>query len=81
MSDVLLRLRPLLSRTLRVPQQELLASDPLRRFGIDNLDLLEIVCAVEEEFGIRLSDAEITSFDTVAELASLIDRKRAGVAA
>jgi acyl carrier protein len=48
---------------------------PLRSYGIDSLCLVRLACAVEEEFGITIDDAEAAMASSFVLLVSLIDRK------
>ena len=45
--------------------------------GLDSLDRLEIVMALEEEFDILVDDAEIESCATVDDVIKLVERKGA----
>ena len=54
---------------------ELLALTPdaiLSDIGVDSLDLVEIIMAVESEFDIDISDKEADSITTIDSLVSLI---------
>lgn len=42
--------------------------------GIDSLDLVELVMAVEEEFGIDVPDEEADRLETVGDLIALIHK-------
>lgn len=50
------------------------------RGGMDSLALVEFVFAVEDHFGITLSD-EDSAVDTLTELAAVVDKARAAKAA
>jgi acyl carrier protein len=43
--------------------------------GIDSLDLVDLVFALEEEIGTTFEDDELLSIKTVKDLCDLIDRK------
>ncbi len=51
----------------------------LLAFGLDSVRLLDLLLAVEERFGLALSesDPELGEVETVADLAALIDRRLA----
>lgn len=56
--------------------------EPLVSSGlIDSFSLVDLALYVEDTFGVRIEDTELTSvvFDTVEQLAELISRRRAGV--
>lgn len=46
-------------------------------YGVDSLNLLELVVGVEEEFGVRIGDTEfrVSNFETVNALAAFIEEK------
>jgi acyl carrier protein len=78
MSDPLtLRLKTLIIATLKldgvrpedIPGDEALIGSP--RFGFDSLDALELVLAIEKEFGVKIGSSEesraaLASVDTLA---------------
>jgi acyl carrier protein len=47
-------------------------------FGLDSVRLLDLLLAVEERFGLELSesDPELADVETVADLVALIERRR-----
>ena len=65
------RLRRCLPR-LALPIRE---DDPLAALGIDSLDTVEFLCAVHEEFGVRLTADEFHPARTFSELAAVIAAK------
>ena len=52
----------------------------MRERGFDSLALVEFLFAIEDRFGISMSD-EDSNIDTLAELAALVDELRAKQAA
>ena len=50
--------------------------DPLLKgpLGLDSIDVLELVLAVEEEYGLKISDEQLTqgAFNSVAALAEFV---------
>lgn len=51
-------------------------------YGVDSLNLLELVVGVEEEFGVQIGDTEfrVSNFETVDALAAFIQAKIDGLA-
>ena len=45
----------------------------LEQLNLDSLDLLEVIYALEEEFGLELEASELKHLDTVAELIALFE--------
>lgn len=48
-------------------------------YGIDSVNLFEIVVGLEDEFGISVADADLSTdtFATINDIAALVKRKRA----
>jgi acyl carrier protein len=64
----LLHVMPLVAAPLR-PDQSFAAS------GGDSIDFVELLCAIETDYGVRLTVDEIAPMQTVAELLLLVDRR------
>lgn len=47
----------------------------LSTLGLDSLDFMELLNAVEEQFAIRIDDDTVSAGTTVAELVAFIERK------
>ena len=56
--------------------KEVTLESNLKDLGIDSLDLVEIVLAAEDEFGITFSDEELNSFKTVKDVCTVLDSKK-----
>ena len=72
------RLREMLQRDLDLPAESLQPDAPLESLGIDSLQMIEIVFAIEEEFHVtvRAEPAELrTRLKTLADLAAFIDEQ------
>lgn len=48
---------------------------PLHELQIDSLDLVQILCAIDEEFAVPLSPDEFAKVGTFGDLAELIAQK------
>lgn len=55
--------------------KELTLDSSFRDLGIDSLDLVDLVFALEEEIGAEFEDEELLSIKTVKDLLNLIDEK------
>ena len=53
--------------------KELTLDSSFRDLGIDSLDLVDLVFALEEEIGTEFKDEELLSIKTVKDLLNLID--------
>ena len=66
---------------LKDPNRQISDDQPLISSGlIDSFGLVDLALFVEDTFGVRIDDVELTSsvFDTTAELAQLISQKLPG---
>jgi acyl carrier protein len=82
--NLLLDLKKLIIRTLRIEDldpSDIGDSEPLSESGydIDSIDLLELVVAIETEYGVVIPDEEVAyrAFATIEALASFILEERA----
>ena len=66
--DTLARIRELAAKEFSVDSGALDPSAPLDTLGIDSLSFIEFMFKVEEEFDVIVSDEELQSIRTLAEL-------------
>lgn len=80
-ADLRTSLRDFLTRNiLKDPNYALEDDEALISSGlIDSFSLVDVALWVEDNFGVHINDTELTAsvFDTVAQLASLIQARRA----
>ena len=63
----------------RMPQLRHLSlrlDQSLMSLAMDSIDLVELLCAIESEFGVRLSDDDLESAVTVGQLIERIEQLR-----
>jgi acyl carrier protein len=48
---------------------------PFTASGGDSIDFVELLCAIEADYGVRLTIDEIAPLQTVGELFALVDRR------
>lgn len=82
--QLLARLKTLIIRTLRLEDilpEDIVDSDPLfgEGLGLDSIDALELVVAIEREYSVEIPDAEVgrRAFASVNALAGFILEKTA----
>ena len=68
MMDTLGRIRQLAAREFSINPDGLDPSAPLDKLGIDSLSFIEFMFKVEEEFGVSVSDDDLKSIKTLADL-------------
>ncbi|MGL5977801.1 MAG: phosphopantetheine-binding protein [Erysipelotrichaceae bacterium] len=55
---------------------EIKEESTMAELGVDSLDLVDVVLAMEETFSITFEDEEMTGLARVADVVALIDAKR-----
>jgi acyl carrier protein len=71
------KLKDLIAEEFDVEVSELSEATTLKEdLEADSLTLVEMVMSVEDEFDVELGEDEITSVNTIGELATLIDSKK-----
>jgi acyl carrier protein len=83
--DLVENLKELIVRTLRledVSPEDVVASEPLfgEGLGLDSIDALELVVAIEREYQVEIPDAEVgrRAFASINALADFVLEKGAG---
>jgi Acyl carrier protein len=66
--DTLARIRQLAGREFSIDAEGLDPKAPLDALGIDSLSFIEFMFKVEEEFGVSVSDEELKTIKTLADL-------------
>jgi acyl carrier protein len=66
--DTLGRIRQLAAKEFSINPDGLDPSAPLETLGIDSLSFIEFMFKVEEEFGVTVSDEDLKSIKTLADL-------------
>jgi len=66
--DTLARIKQLAAKEFSINPDRLDPSAPLDSLGIDSLSFIEFMFKVEEEFGVGVSDEELKSIKTLADL-------------
>jgi acyl carrier protein len=74
------RLIALISEILRMPPQEIVDSLDMEATGTwDSLSHMELIAAIEDEFGVDLSADEIVSMRSVADIRTVLRAKQIAV--
>jgi len=83
MSDLKDRIRKLIVTTLRlenVKPEDIGDDTPLfgEGLGLDSIDALELVVALEKEFGVKITDEEVgvKAFQNLGSLAAFLEAKK-----
>lgn len=72
------KVKEVLAEELSVELDEITADSDLREdLDADSLDMVQLVMALEDEFGVEIDNSEIKDVRTVADIVSFIEKKRA----
>ncbi|QQP96954.1 beta-ketoacyl synthase N-terminal-like domain-containing protein [Lysobacter enzymogenes] len=71
-ATVLERLTAVIAATLKLPAQRIETDAPFESLGIDSIIMMELIAAIEREFGAALTPAQFTTVSTLDELAGLL---------
>lgn len=75
-ADVLERVKKVTVEELGVKEEEVTeAASFTEDLGADSLDVVELVMALEDEFGIEIPDDEVGNIKTVGDAVKYIDSK------
>ena len=78
-ADTLERVRKVTVEELGVKPEEVVESASFTEdLGADSLDVVELVMAFEDEFGIEIPDEEVGEIKTVGDAVTYIDKKLSG---
>jgi len=66
--DTLARIKDLAAKEFSIDPKGLDPAAPLDAFGIDSLSFIEFMFKIEEEFGVSVSDEDLRSIKTLADL-------------
>jgi acyl carrier protein len=76
--DVLNDVRQVISKQARIPIEQLTADTKLADIGIESLDVIEIVFALEEKFNVTLpfnaNESAAAEFETIGKVADALSK-------
>jgi len=76
-ADVLERVKKVTVEKLSVKEEEVVeAASFTEDLGADSLDVVELVMALEDEFGVEIPDDEVGSIKTVGAAVEYIEKKQ-----
>ncbi len=62
-----------------IPEEKLIAAAPLADAGIDSLDALTILFAIEEEFHVSIPDEKARAMKTFGDMVDIVEGLLAGM--
>ncbi|ANP51924.1 acyl carrier protein [Streptomyces griseochromogenes] len=75
MSALFDHMTALLSERFGIPTEEIRPEAKLRSLDLDSLAMVEFGLVAEKEYGVQVSEDDVSSEDTVADLARVIEEK------
>ena len=71
------KLRQMIAKELNVPESKITMDTRfVDDLGADSLDAIELVMAIESEFGISVSDEEAQTIQRVSDIVKIIESKK-----
>ena len=70
--DVLEHLRLCLPRIEPLLREE----KPISDLGLDSMDIVELLCVIHQEFGVKFTDAEFQPHHTLRDLEKIINQRK-----
>ena len=75
MSDELIeRVRKVIATSKRIPEERVTIDSAFEELGIDSMDAVEILFALENEFDISIPDEEVKSVRNVRQMVEGVER-------
>ena len=75
MSDELIeRVRKVIATSKRIPEERVTIDSAFEELGIDSMDAVEILFALENEFDINIPDEEVKAVRNVRQMAEGVER-------
>lgn len=71
------QVKPLIAEALNLDEAIITLEATLKDdLGIDSLDAVELIMELEDEFDVKIEDAEAQAFVTVADIVKLLEAKK-----
>lgn len=75
--DTMEKVVTLLSEQLGVDKDKINAgSDVVKDLGADSIDVVQLLMAMEDEFGVTVTEDDASNLKTVGDIVSLIDNRK-----
>ncbi len=74
--EILNQIRKILVNQLSLTEEEVKKAKDLQDLGMDSLDKVEVIMAIEEEFGIEIPDEDAERLTNIATIVEYIENKK-----
>lgn len=76
--DTKVKVKDVIVKLLKVKPEEIKEGQSLEQsLGVDSTEMVEVCIALQKEFGIQLGEKEVTKYQTMDQIAGVIDQKKA----
>ncbi|MCC6103443.1 MAG: acyl carrier protein [Olegusella sp.] len=72
--EILKKVKSLVAETLELDESDIQETTAYKDLGADSFDLLELVTAIEDEFGITMNEDSVASIETVGQTVDEIEK-------
>ncbi|MBT9172972.1 MAG: Acyl carrier protein [Syntrophomonadaceae bacterium] len=73
--DIYAKVKKLISEQLGVDESEIAKETSFEDLDADSLDIVELVMALEEEFGLEIADEEVEKIKSVGDVVRYIETR------
>ena len=75
--DTKSKIKDVVVKLLKVKPEELKDGQSLETsLGVDSTEMVEVCIALQKEFGIQLAEKEVTKYQTLDQIAGVIDQRK-----
>jgi acyl carrier protein len=76
--DTKVKVKDVIVKLLKVKPEELKDGQTLEQsLGVDSTEMVEICIALQKEFGLELGEKEVTKYQTLDQIAGVVNQKKA----
>ena len=74
--DTLKKVRSIIAEKLSMPEENVKEASTFKDLGADSLDIVEMIMAFEETFGVEIKDEDAEKINAVSSAVDLIHKAR-----
>ncbi|MBQ9061679.1 MAG: acyl carrier protein [Eubacterium sp.] len=69
------KVREIMAETLNLDEADIKLEATLKDLGIDSIDAVELVMALEEAYDVKIADEEAATLEKVSDIVTFIEKK------
>ena len=69
------KVKEIMIDTLNLDEADITLDATLKDLGVDSIDAMELVMALEEAYDVKIADEETAALEKVSDIVEFIDRK------